>query len=339
IELATETPPATPDPSPAPPVSMATTDAPATPADPPAVPVAAGGSPAQPIAAAAASPEPGVVAVLTTPPTPEPAQPIAPSNPTPEPPVAPATPAKDPSQPTAPPGLGEIARDAFGWHSDLVVDGVALRFRWCPPGEYDMGSRAGDAETRGEVLHPVRLTTGFWLAERETSQAFWSRIQDKHWSQHRGADRPVHNLSHGDCLAFVERLNARVPGLGARLPWEAEWEYACRAGGPIGGDDAIVGNYDLAQDSPTPPSAEQNPWGFRDLIGNVAEWCGDSYARFAKAPVTDPRPSGGKRGVCRGGCWEDPPDVSRPASRREMFLGSQRANSTGVRLALGAVAP
>ena len=332
-ETVAEDPPATPADTPEPPV-----DHPAAPVEPIVAPVAAVTATVE---AAVAPIEQVVAAVLPpTPPAPPVEEPRAA-----EPavvPMVPAVPAKDPSQPSAPPGLGEVARDAYGWHADLVVDGVALRFRWCPPGEFEMGSRQRNAARRGEAAHRVRLNSGFWLAESETPQAFWARIMRDQPSKMRGEQLPTHNLSFADCTTFLTLLGERFPGLAPRLPWEYEWEYACRAGGVVGGDEQDAQANIAERHRRLLPVADgaPNQWGLRHMIGNVAEWCADSYAPITLAgAVTDPRPTGGKLSVCRGGCWEDDPEVSRPASRRDMDPGYGRTASTGLRIALDAPAP
>ncbi|WP_437636217.1 SUMF1/EgtB/PvdO family nonheme iron enzyme [Sorangium sp. So ce854] len=123
-------------------------------------------------------------------------------------------------------------RDRFGLWADTEVNGVLLGFRWISPGRFRMGSPWGEAGHLGNEVpqHLVTWTTGLWLADTPVTQALWEAVMGDNPSRFRSPERPVETVSWEDCHEFLRRLNALVPGLDARLPSEAEWEHACRAG-------------------------------------------------------------------------------------------------------------
>lgn len=210
-------------------------------------------------------------------------------------------------------------------------DGVKLDLVWIPAGEFMMGSTWGEKCRRGnENRHRVKLTKGFWMGKYEVTQGQWARITGQNPSQFRyaGDTAPVENVSWQDCQRFVVALNAlaKENGVRYRLPTEAEWEYACRAGtqtalhnGPLtikgtlngpeldeiawyGGNSGVKGEwgfdtrkwrdrqFDSAR-SGTHPVGQKKPnaWGLHDMLGNVSEWVGDEYTNtLGTAAVTDP---------------------------------------------------
>lgn len=123
-------------------------------------------------------------------------------------------------------------RDRFGLWADVTVRGVVQRFRWVPPGRFWIGSpesEAGRHESEGP-RHLVTLTRGTWVADTPVTQALWEAVMGENPSRFKSMERPVEQVSWEDCAAFIEKLNAAAPGLDVRLPTEAEWEHACRAG-------------------------------------------------------------------------------------------------------------
>jgi formylglycine-generating enzyme required for sulfatase activity len=192
------------------------------------------------------------------------------------------------------------------------------------PGTFQMG-QAGVAE----AVHPVTLSTPFWMGKYEVTQAEYQSVVGNNPSFFQGANapnapsRPVEQVSWNNAVAYCQALTAieqaagRVPqGYQYRLPTEAEWEYCCRAGtttqwntgtslstseanfaGALAnstylyGQTAVVGSY------------APNAFGLHDMHGNVFEWCLDSYALYAPGPVTDPFVTGGPNRVFRGGSW------------------------------------
>ena len=243
--------------------------------------------------------------------------------------------------------------DPNGLWIGLVFSGVRQAFRWIPPGRFLMGSPPEEAERLdNEVQHEVILSEGFWLAETACTQALWEAVMGQNLSYFKGAERPVELVSWEDAVAFIERLNAQVDGLNLRLPTEAEWEYACRAGTRTPfwfGDDITTeqvnydGNYPYAGGKKGEFRAATvevkalhcNGWGLYQMHGNVWEWCSDWYGDYPKGPVADPvgAETGGRR-VLRGGSWGSHGRNARSA-RRDHSAPDGRTHDIGVRLARG----
>ena len=222
-------------------------------------------------------------------------------------------------------------------------------------GAFMMGSRNGrNAEPGrqpGESRHSVRLTRPFQLAASPVTRGKWRAIMGTDPSKGAGAgdELPVDSVSWEDCQSFFAKLNNDhpVPGYKWRLPTEAQWEYACRAGtpGPYAGTGRLddmgwyAGNSaDTANPggSAHPVRAKRpNAWGFYDMHGNVWEWCADGWLpSLGHEPRVDPcaAPSGMER-VVRGGSWNSSAAFCRCASRRGMAR-SARFDNVGFRVAL-----
>ncbi len=121
--------------------------------------------------------------------------------------------------------------DQFGLVAELYHNDVLFKFRWIPSGQFQMGSPETESgRYDDETLHSVTITRGFWMGESACTQAQWRAMMQENPSEFKGDDRPVEQVSWHDCVKYCQRLNVLVPGLYARLPSEAEWEYACRAG-------------------------------------------------------------------------------------------------------------
>jgi len=122
--------------------------------------------------------------------------------------------------------------DVFGAWANFRIDDVEQRLRWIPPGRFSMGSpeeEEGRYDDEGP-RHEVHISRGYWLFDTPCTQELWQAVRGTNPSEFQGAEHPVENVSWEDCQGFIEALNARLPGLGLRLPTEAQWEYACRAG-------------------------------------------------------------------------------------------------------------
>ncbi|MEI7955317.1 MAG: SUMF1/EgtB/PvdO family nonheme iron enzyme, partial [Verrucomicrobiota bacterium] len=196
--------------------------------------------------------------------------------------------------------------------------GVKLELCGIPAGTFTMGGGGPD-----ETPHPVTLTKPFWLGRMEVSQAQWEAVTGKNPSNFKGKNLPVETVSWDDASGFCQKLNAKglLPaGWRWKLPTEAQWEYACRAG--TTGDDA--GNLDeMAWYSNNSGSKSHlvgtkaaNAWGLNDMHGNVWEWCADWYGEYPKGAVTDPTgPSTGSDRVIRGGSWNSDGTNCRSAYR------------------------
>ncbi|MDS4030172.1 MAG: formylglycine-generating enzyme family protein [Candidatus Contendobacter sp.] len=246
-----------------------------------------------------------------------------------------------------------LGRDGKGLFAAFSIRGVTQRVRWLPPGRFLMGSPENEhARYDNELQHEVMLTRGFWLAETACTQALWQAVMGQNPSRFKGERRPVESVSWNEVQDFIERLNDAVPGLEARLPTEAEWEYACRAGTttPFSFGEDITPeqvNYDgnfpyrgskkgrYRQETVEVASLPANPWGLYEMHGNVWEWCQDWYGAYRAELVVDPTgPATGGGRVLRGGSWFDVGGLARSASRYLNEPGD-RNDSIGFRLALG----
>ena len=186
--------------------------------------------------------------------------------------------------------------------------------------------------------HEVTLTKPFYMGKYEVTQEQWEAVMGKNPSDTKGAKLPVTAVSWEDCQEFIKKLNKKTDG-GYRLPTEAEWEYACRAGTTTAysfgakitpkdanysysgiGKPVVVGSY-----SP-------NPFGLYDMHGNVFEWCEDWYGEYPFA-VTDPKgPATGEDRVLRGGSFYPLVSMAR-SSNRVFSTPTARDNTNGFRLA------
>lgn len=234
---------------------------------------------------------------------------------------------------------------------------------YCPPGAFVMGSPVGESERQpDEGPVEVILTEGFWMGRHEVTQEEWTKVMKVNPSDYNGTNRakfPVEQVSHGRARAYCRerteraaRLGELPPGMTYRLPTEAEWEYACRAGSPAATafGDALSGvqaNFDgkapyggASMTSPRDKPAKvgsyrENDWGLQDMHGNVYEWCLDWYRPYAEGFAVDPiGPGRGAKRVIRGGSWAREGERCRSA-RREKVVPSYRERDLGFRVVLG----
>jgi formylglycine-generating enzyme required for sulfatase activity len=242
--------------------------------------------------------------------------------------------------------------DGFGRWAAFEVRGVRQRMRWIPPGRFLMGSwdtELGRLRVEGPK-HDVTLTRGYWLGETPVTQALWLAVMYENPSRFSGEpQRPVERVSWDDCQRFFDRLNGDVAALAARLPTEAEWERACRAGttgatwvGELSADEVApelntIAWYGVNSGGQTHPVGRKtaNPYGLHDMLGNVWEWCADGLRVYTADPTTDP--VGDRQGpgrVLRGGSWSvDARDVR--AASRDAYSRDYRYDYLGFRLAGG----
>jgi len=207
-------------------------------------------------------------------------------------------------------------QDALGPWATTALSGVMMRFRGCMPGKFMMGSPLGE-EGRWDdegPAHEVELTQMFWMAETPVTQSIWQATMGSNPSKFRGGERPVEQVSWEDCQQFLLRVNGAHPGLNLRLPSEAEWEYACRAGAQsatwLGPSTTAalhrIAWFDRNSENQTRPvrQKESNPWGIHDMLGNVWEWCADYTGGYGPSRLVDPiGPATGTLRVYRGGSW------------------------------------
>ncbi|MEM7244514.1 MAG: formylglycine-generating enzyme family protein [Acidobacteriota bacterium] len=268
-----------------------------------------------------------------------------------------------------------VGRDRYGLWAEVKVGVVRSRMRWIPPGTFWMGSPAGEAgRFRWETRHRVTLTTGHWLGETPCTQELWRELTGANPSVFQHPRRPVENVSWDDCQDFLRKLNERIEGLGAGLPTEAQWEHACRAGigtatwvGDLvirgenhaselddiawyGGNSGVDFDLEAGADSSDWEDKQYehskagsrmvglkqaNPWGLKDMLGNVGEWCADWYGIHEGGDEVDPvGPDRGPGPVIRGGSWDGAARFCRMAYRN-WRTSSYRWGGLGFRLSWG----
>jgi len=239
-------------------------------------------------------------------------------------------------------GLRERVAALPGPKKNLTVDlggGVTMDFLLVRPGSFQMGSEKIVGESPG---HKVTITKPIYLGKYEVTQEQWERVMGSNPSTFKGAKNPVETVSWEDCQNFLAKLKEKVPAQSFRLPTEAEWEYACRAGSTtdysFGDSGSGLGEYawyGSNSGSKTHPVGEKKPnaWGLFDMHGNVWEWCADWYGPYTADNQTDPvGPSSGSGRVLRGGSWCCVPSFLR-SSYRGLFGPGIRRGCVGLRCA------
>src|ERR1700680_159797 len=186
-------------------------------------------------------------------------------------------------------------------------------------GPFPMGGSEGvkpvECSADEKPRHTVQITKAFEIGKTEVTQKEWQAVMGSNPSSHKGDTLPVEQVSFQDVQAFLSKLNARNDGYLYRLPPEAEWEYAARAGTADQFAGAKVANslgrrspaddwawYNVEQTQPV-ANTKPNAWGLYDMRGNVAEWVQDWYDSkyYAKSPMTDPKGPEGSDGGRGGG--------------------------------------
>ena len=246
--------------------------------------------------------------------------------------------------PGRPAWASAAGRDEFGLWADLTITGVTQRLRYIPAGTFLMGSPENEyGHERDETQVRVTLSQSYWLADTECTQGLWVAVAGADDSRFKGLENPVERISWNDAKAFCVTLSTQVPGLRARLPTEAEWEYACRAGvaGPFISHQGAIESDKLdtiawfAGTTGTTQGVKRrfgNGLALFDMQGNVWEWCEDRYGTYSPTAVTDPIGREQETRVARGGSWGDRPDRLRAANRlavrpdmRTLYLGMRLA--------------
>ncbi|MGR9108789.1 MAG: formylglycine-generating enzyme family protein, partial [Gammaproteobacteria bacterium] len=234
----------------------------------------------------------------------------------------------------------DFGTDQYGLYTVFRYKGVAQTMRWIPAGKFRMGSPKKEPERLdNEIPHEVVLTHGFWLADTACTQDMWEAVMGGNPSHFKGGNRPVERMSWHDVQGFIEKINSEFPGLSLRLPSEAEWEFACRAGVTTAysfGDDISKKQVNFDGDETVAvKSLPCNDWGLHQMHGNVWEWCQDWYGEYPAEAVVDPTgPERGEARVLRGGSWIDYARHTRSAYRYWSDPG-YRGNNSGFRLARG----
>lgn len=229
------------------------------------------------------------------------------------------------------------------------TNSVGMRFVYIPPGRFVMGSPPDEiGRNEFEIRHEVVLSRGFFLQVTEVTQAQWQSVMGINPSEYKGDDLPVHNVSWSDTQKFIRRLNELEGDTKYRLPSEAEWEYASRAGSQKAFSTGaltvpglaldplldLVGWYQAnAGKNPHKVGARSpNAWNLYDMHGNVWEWCQDWwegwYGKSFGNGITDPvGPAKGRLKIYRGGSWFAGATYQRSASR---MRAKPRLKSPGI---------
>jgi formylglycine-generating enzyme required for sulfatase activity len=263
-----------------------------------------------------------------------------------------------------------------GQESKVITNSIGMKLVSIPAGKFVMGSPAGEGERDPtELQHDVTITRPFYLGVYEVTQAEYAKVAGQNPSffgpkNGGGPEHPVDQVRWGDAVSFCQKLSAlpeeKKAGRVYRLPSEAEWEYACRAGTmtafhlgnalsseqanfngkyPYGG--AAKGPY--VKQTRKVGSYQANAWGLHDMHGNVWEWCADYYDPdyYKNSPKEDPKgpakgvmPTGFKKAtkqedfflVVRGGCWLDEARACRSAYRFRL-MPSDNYRWVGLRVA------
>lgn len=220
-----------------------------------------------------------------------------------------------------------VETDAFSWGMVRIA-----------PGSFEMGSNNGDPDEK--PVQKIKMAQAFEIGKTEVTQGQWKSVMGNLpaslYFKNCGDSCPVDSVSWNDVQEFIVKLNAKS-GKQYRLPTEAEWEYACRAGGKqeyCGSDNpdsvAWYGNKKAGKTPHPVANKEPNAWGLYDMSGNVWEWVDDCYQKRYSGAHSDAKASCER--VLRGGSWSNDADTPRSANRYKR-AANERLNNNGFRLA------
>ena len=234
--------------------------------------------------------------------------------------------------------------ERVGEMKDVFTNSLGMAFVLIPAGTFMMGSPDSVAGRRAdEQQHQVTLTKSFRMQTTPVTQGQWEALMESNHARFKecGKDCPMDRASWNDAHEFIQRLNEKENTHQYRLPFEAEWEYTCRAGSQgffcFGDDERELekyGWYWKNSGGGIHPVAlkEPNAWGLYDMHGNVWEWCQDWYGPYPADPATDPEgPSSGEFPVLRGGSFYNNVRLVRSAVRFRSYT-DHRNLSFGFRL-------
>jgi len=237
-----------------------------------------------------------------------------------------------------------------------ITNSVGIKLMRIPKGKFLMGSPETEKERReNETQHEVTISQNFYMGATEVTQAQWKKVMGNNPSNFKGDELPVETVSWENAVEFCNRLSEmpeeKKTGRKYRLPTEAEWEYACRAGtttpfhfgSQLNGRQANCnGTVPYGTDTKGPDLEKTAPvgtypanaWGLYDMHGNVWEWCSDWYGEYPAGSLTNPSgPATGSFRVFRGGSWRYDAVDCRSADRN-WYAPSGRIFDLGFRVAL-----
>ena len=253
-------------------------------------------------------------------------------------------------------GMIQLGCQTYAQSPKTITNSIGMKLVLIPKGTFMMGSPIKeDGASSDEEQHQVTISKDYYLGVTEVTQGQYEKVMGTNPSYFqkrviRKSDssmNPVESVSWEDAVEFCKKLSElpeeKRAGRVYRLPTEAEWEYACRAGSKtafnFGESAKLLGEYAWfggnSGNQPHPVGEKKaNAWGLYDIHGNVWEWCSDCYGEYPKGAVSDPSgPNGGSRRVNRGGGWNGVAARCRSANRGRNDP-SGRLSSTGFRVAL-----
>jgi formylglycine-generating enzyme required for sulfatase activity len=237
-----------------------------------------------------------------------------------------------------------------------LTNSIGIKLVLIPTGKFMMGSPVTEKERfNSETQHEVTISRSFYMGSTEVTQAQWQKVMGENLSTLKGNELPVESISWDEAVEFCKRISEmreeKKAGRKYRLPTEAEWEYACRAGtttpfhfgSQLNGRQANCDGTKPYGTEAEGPYLEKttavgkypaNAWGLYDMHGNVLEWCADWYGDYPTGSVTDPSgPATGSYRMLRGGSWYGNAVYCRSAVRRK-YVPSNRFVHLGFRVAL-----
>ncbi len=220
---------------------------------------------------------------------------------------------------------------AFGAGGE-IENSIGMQFKYIKPGSFNMGSN-NDGSNENPV-YKVTLSKGFYMQTTEVTQKQWRSVMGTTPSYFKNCDNcPVEQVSWNDVKDYIRKLNSKEGTIKYRLPTEAEWEYACRAGSETdyanGNSLGVMGWYKDNSEKKNHSVAEKktNAWGLYDMHGNVWEWVEDWKGSYTSGNVTNPAgPSTGSKRVFRGGSWSNSATRCRSAFRSSLSPGRKDFN-------------
>ncbi len=240
-----------------------------------------------------------------------------------------------------------VSKEEASDQDGVITNSVGMKLKLIKAGEFMMGSSLSPEEIAkryGEKalwydwekpVHKVKITRPFYIGVYEVTRAQYEKIMGKNPSKSKGPNRPVDSITWDDAVLFCKKLSEKE-GVEYRLPTEAEWEYACRAGTRTKyywGDemDGRYAWYNINSERKTHDVGHKKPnaWGLYDMSGNVFERCSDWFARdyYDNSPEKDPQgPKDGKFRVLRGGSW----DLNQAFCRSEDRVGNIPGRTWGM---------
>jgi formylglycine-generating enzyme required for sulfatase activity/predicted Ser/Thr protein kinase len=234
----------------------------------------------------------------------------------------------------SPPGIAKEMRE--------ITNSIGMKLRLIPAGEFMMGAVPGDDDALEDEKpkHRVKITKVFYIGVYPVTQEQYEQVMGENPSGFEGDDCPVEDVSWYEAQEFCDKLS-QLTGERYRLPTEAEWEYACRAGTTTKyyWGDEMDGDYAWYEENSGDETHEigrkqPNAWGLYDMSGNVGEWCGDWYDEnyYSRSPAKDPvGPSSGNDRVLRGGRWNSDSGGIR-SSTRDGYRPDYDGSNSGFRV-------